>query len=98
MLHVLKRILLFLALGAIAGDALTMVLAPQALEWFQTPSVGSALCNCAEIARETAHALIRAQLLGALCGAIAGGVLGEVLTRLREAKKRRITEQPAEVG
>ena len=100
MLQVLKRIGVFLSIGAVIGDLITMELAPRLLTWFHTPGTGSALCNCADVARETASALIRAQLTGTAVGAVGMVVLGELLVRLYEArrKQKRLAERAAFVA
>jgi hypothetical protein len=87
--HILKRLLLSLVLGAMAGDVIMLLLAPNALTWFATPGVGSALCNCADTAKQTAQALIRAQLIGTAVGGIVGAVLGELLSALWRARKAK---------
>lgn len=94
--HVLKRLLLSLVLGAMAGDVITLLLAPNMLTWFATPGTGTALCNCAETAQQTAQSLIRAQLIGTGIGAVVGMVLGELFSAvLRSAKAKRAKEAKA---
>jgi hypothetical protein len=88
--HVLKRLLFSLLIGAMAGDVITVLFAPNALEWFATPGTGTALCNCAETAKATAQSLVRAQLVGTGIGALVGMVLGELgsaVWRSRQKKK-----------
>jgi hypothetical protein len=96
--EVLKRVLLFVAIGAVVGNAITMIFAPETLAWFQTPGVGSALCNCADVSLATAQSLIRAQLMGMVAGAVLFGAVGELLTRLWIARKqKKKAEQPQPV-
>ncbi len=89
MLQAAKRIALLLAVGAALGDIVTMLMAPSFVTWFQTPAVGSALCNCADVSRDTAEALVRAQLIGTAVGALSLAVVGEVAWRLWDARRRR---------
>lgn len=93
--HVLKRLLLSLVAGAMAGDVLTLALAPSMLTWFATPGTGTALCNCADTAKQTAQSLIRAQLIGTGCGAVVGMVLGELISALWRARKAKTAATPA---
>lgn len=92
--HVLKRLLLSLVIGAMVGDVITMVLAPNMLTWFATPGTGTALCNCAETAKQTAQALVRAQLIGTGLGAVVGMVLGELFTAVWRSRKKTTTAHP----
>src|ERR1041385_6941046 len=89
MLTVLKRIGAFLALGGFVGDVLTMLIAPGFVTWFHTPVGSTAMCNCAENSRQTASALINAQLFGTALGAVAVGVIGELLGRLLDARRKQ---------
>src|SRR5262245_66235180 len=89
MWRVLKRLGIFLAIGAVVGDIITLLIAPRMLTWFQTPGAGSALCNCVDLARQTARGVVRAQLIGATIGAVALAVLGEIVVRMRAARKRK---------
>ena len=89
MLHILKRIAAFLAIGGVLGDIVTMLVAPSFVTWFHTPVGNSALCNCEENARATASALIDAQLVGTAIGALAITVLAELIVRLIEARRHR---------
>src|ERR1044072_3497108 len=89
MLTVLKRIGVFLAVGGVLGDVLTMLIAPSFVTWFHTPVGSAAMCNCAENSRQTASALINAQLFGTAAGAVALAVVGELVWRLWQARKLR---------
>lgn len=93
--HVLKRLLFSLLIGAMAGDVLTVLFAPSALTWFATPGTGTALCNCAETAKETAQALVRAQLVGTAIGGLVGMVLGELFSALWRSRKKKAPGPPA---
>ena len=96
MLRVLKRLGLLIAIGGLLGAIVSMLVAPSALTWFQTPGTGTALCNCADVARQTARAFVRAELIGTAIGAGAFAVLGELLYHLWSARRRRrATQSPA---
>ena len=88
-LVVLKRIGVFLAIGGVLGDVVTMLLAPSFVTWFHTPGTGSALCNCADVSKETASALVRSQLMGTLIGAVVVAIVGELVARLWLARRAR---------
>jgi NhaP-type Na+/H+ or K+/H+ antiporter len=96
MLRVLKRLGILLAIGGVLGDVVTMLLAPRVLTWFQTPGTGAALCNCADVARQAAHGVIRSQLIGTLIGAVVVAVLGEIVHHARA--RRRAASSPASGG
>jgi hypothetical protein len=85
----LKRLALLLAVGGVLGDVVTMTLAPSFVTWFHTPGTGSALCNCADVSKETAAALVRAQLIGTAAGAVALAIVGELAWRLWDARRSR---------
>jgi hypothetical protein len=87
--HVLKRLFLSFLIGAVAGDVMTVLFAPNALEWFATPGTGTALCNCAETAKATAQSLVRAQLVGTGIGAVVGMVLGELGSAVWRSRKKK---------
>ena len=89
MLTVLKRIAVFLAIGGVVGDVLTMLIAPGFVTWFHTPVGSAAMCNCAENSRQTASALINAQLIGTALGAVAVAVIGELGWRLLDARRKQ---------
>ena len=90
MLTTLKRLAVLAIVGVVVADSLTLAFAPAVLRWFQTPAVGGALCNCAQLAEETARALVRAQLTAAVIGAVVvatgGEVLGRIVARRRSAR------------
>jgi hypothetical protein len=89
MLQVLRRLISFIALGAVLGDLVAMWIAPSAITWFISLPAQSSLCNCVESATRTAEALIKVQLLGAGLGALTGGVVGELATRTFLAWKQK---------
>jgi uncharacterized membrane protein YccC len=95
MLRVLKRFGIFLAVGGLLGDIVTTLVAPRMLTWFQTPGTGTAMCNCSEVARQTARSFVKAQLIGTLIGALAAVVIGELLYRLWRSRQRRLAPPAA---
>ena len=98
MVHILKRLGVFLAIGGVLGDVLTMLIAPGALMWFQTPGTGTALCNCADVSRQTATALVHGQLLGTGIGALVLAIVGELLYRLWDARRMKQAGPPASIS
>jgi hypothetical protein len=97
-LVVLKRFGVFLAVGGVLGDVVTILLAPNFITWFHTPGTGAALCNCADVAKETAGTLVRAQLIGTLVGAVVFVIIGELAYRLLRAKRRQAEVSAAGPG
>jgi hypothetical protein len=95
MVHVLKRLALLLAVGGALGDVVTMLLAPSFVTWFHSPGTGSALCNCTDVSRETATALIHAQLAGTAIGSLLLAVVGELAVRLWHARKEKTPPPPS---
>jgi len=94
MLRLLKRLGVLLAIGGVLGDVITMLVAPSAVTWFQTPGTGTALCNCAAVAKQAASALIEAQLIGTGVGALTLAIVGELVHRVFAARKRRRAAPP----
>lgn len=80
-----------LVLGFVVGFTLVGIFiasafAPRFLAWDNTPAMGAALCNCADVTRQTADKLINLQLTGGATGAIVGLVGGAAWTLLRKKK------------
>ena len=94
MLAILKRISFLMAVGGVLGDVTAMLLAPSFLTWFHSPGTGSALCNCTDVARETAEALIETQLASTVLGALFLAIVGELSFRLWHARKGRAPTSP----
>lgn len=88
MLRELKRIGILMAIGGVLGDVVTMLIAPSLLTWFQTPGAGTAMCNCAEVARQTAGSFVKAQLLGTAVGAATVAIVGELVFHLWLARRK----------
>jgi hypothetical protein len=91
----LRRIGILVVVGAVLGDAVMLLMGPSAITWYQTPAAGSALCNCKDLARETASSLVRAQLTGMAIGAVTLLVVGEVVRYLWLRRKRARAAPPA---
>ena len=88
----MHRILTFAAVGALLGDGVAMLVAPKLITWFQSPGVGSAMCNCVEVAQATADTIVKAQGIGLVVGGLAAVISGEVVARLW---RRRGGDAPA---
>ena len=76
-----KRVLVFMGLFTLLGDVIAMITAPSVLEWYQTPAIGTSLCNCAEASRSASEGYLHFQLAGMAIGAVVGLVLGIVVVR-----------------
>ena len=90
----LKRVLVFMGLFTLLGDVIAMITAPSVLEWYQTPAIGTSLCNCAEASRSASEGYLHFQLWGMAIGALVGLVLGIVVVRAwsrREAAHMPVT-------
>jgi hypothetical protein len=87
MLATLKRLALFAVVGAFIADGVALAFAPRLLSWYQTPSAGDALCNCADLTLATAHALVVVQLAASATGALLFVVAGEGLWRAWRRKR-----------
>ena len=79
----LKRLAVGACVGALLGGIAATLVTPGLLAWYNTPAVGQALCNCPEVVRATATALIHGQLIGTAIGAACGGSAAGVLHRTR---------------
>lgn len=80
-MELVKRFAIFFAVGGLLGDIAVMLIGPGVLAWYNAPNGSSALCNCEEVARTTAAALVNAQVLFTVSGGVLGMVGGEVLRR-----------------
>ncbi len=75
-MHGFKRVLNFLAAGALLGGVVATFLGARAIVWYMEPGSGvQSMCNCGAVARDTADRLITTQLVGAGIGAVAFAVL-----------------------
>lgn len=76
----LKRLLVYLMSGAVLGAIVASLIAPSFLISQNTTRLTQTQCNCVDVTRDTAAALIQWQLVGSAIGATALLVLGIVLT------------------
>jgi len=86
-LATLKTLGVFALLGAAIGNALSTLIAPAFLTWYNTPGAGAvqAICDTAKMSKEIFGQLIRAQLIGSVAGAVAFVVLGVLVVRRRKS-------------
>src|SRR5215211_8836549 len=87
-MELVKRLFTFTLVGILLGIVIASLFAPGYLVWYNTPGTGSAMCNCTEVTRETASAMIRAQITGSVIGGIillALGIVFSVRARRRPA-------------
>lgn len=83
----LRFLMTFAVAGALAGVLAVTVGYPRYMAWDNTPTMGKALCDCADTTRQTADRLINAQMTGCAAGAGVGLVGGVVVAYLRRKKK-----------
>ncbi len=91
----LRVLLNFVVAGALAGVLLSTFFAPSYLTWNNTPGTGTALCNCADVTRQTASQLINAQMTGCGAGAALGLVAGIAFRVVRKKKADPAPTAPA---
>ncbi len=72
----LRQVLTFVVGFALLGIIATSFAAPRYFAWDNTPTAGKALCDCADVTRQTAERLINAQLIGGSAGAVLGLLVG----------------------
>jgi hypothetical protein len=72
----LRAVLNFMVAGALLGVLATTLVYPRYKAWDNTPGTGTALCNCADVTRQTADGLISAQMSGCAGGAGVGLLAG----------------------
>lgn len=89
----LRVLLNFVVAGALAGVLIATVSAPSILTWDNTPGMGTALCNCADVTRQTASKLINAQMTGCAIGAVVG-LIGGIAYRATRKKKEAAVLPP----
>ena len=71
-----KRVLVFMMVGAILGAVAASFIVPPVLGWYNEPGAISpgkqveTLCNIPELIRYTSSRLLRGQLIGAAIGAL----------------------------
>ncbi|MEW5741026.1 MAG: hypothetical protein AB1938_19045 [Myxococcota bacterium] len=85
-MNFVRAVLNFVVGGALLGVLLTTLVAPRVMTWDNTPSMGKALCDCAETTRQTATRLVNAQLMGTGVGAAIGLIAGIAFSVVRRKK------------
>ncbi len=90
----LRRVLNFVVLGALLGVLASSWLAPKYLTWDNSPNFGKALCDCAEVTRQTADKLMGLQMTGLASGAALGLVAGIASLFLLRKKKSATAAAP----
>lgn len=80
-----RTIMNFVVAGALLGVLLATLAYPRFSVWYNTP-VTKALCDCAETTRQTADALINAQMTSCVAGAVVGAVAGIAFVAMRRKK------------
>ena len=77
--------------GALVVGLAASFFYPRYKAWDNSPSFGKALCDCAEITRNTAAGMLTAQMYGVAVGAVLGIIVALVLV----ARSRRTAKPPA---
>jgi hypothetical protein len=91
----IRRIFNFVVFGALLGVVATSWLGPKYLAWDNSPTFGKALCDCAEVTRQTASKLMNFQMYGFATGAILGAIVGVVTLFMLRGKKAAVAAPPA---
>lgn len=94
MASLFRTVLTFVVGGTLLGIIGASYFSPRYLAWDNTPGQGKALCDCAEITRQSADRLINAQLTGGAVGGGVGLLVGSTFLFLRR-KKRLALSSPA---
>ena len=89
-----RLVLNFMVAGALLGILAVSVLAPRILEWFNTPVLPTAMCLCADVARQ-ASTIITYQMRGCAVGAGLGAALGIAFAVMRRKSAVATTPPPA---
>jgi hypothetical protein len=82
----LRVVLNFMVAGALLGVLGATLVYPRYKAWDNTPGVGTALCNCADVTRQTAEGLIAAQMSACAGGAVVGLLAGAFYAASRKKK------------
>lgn len=93
LMALLRTILNFAVAGALLGVLLVTLAYPRFSVWYNTP-VTKALCDCAETTRQTAEALVNAQMTGCAVGAGFGLLGGLVFVSMRRKKAVAVPPPP----
>ncbi len=75
-----RRIFNFMVAGTLLGIITASFAAPSLLTWNNTAGAGKALCDCAEVTRQTADKIISAQINGGAIGAVLGLIAGVAIS------------------
>lgn len=78
-------------LGAVVGDAITMLIAPAVIGWYNSTVDPSAMCNCLSTARTGAAHMIQAQGVGSASIALLFLVVGALISHNRRRRLRAQT-------
>lgn len=81
--------------GALLGILLVSLVGPRYIQWDSTAGGVSAMCLCAETARQGADRIIHFQMVGCAVGAVLGALAGVVFLVLRRKKLPAATTPPA---
>jgi hypothetical protein len=71
-----KRLSVFMAVSSLLGVVCVTAITPGLVGWYNAPGAGGAMCNCSEMARNTAVTIVTAQVTGLVVGALLGLGLG----------------------
>lgn len=88
-----KRVLVYVLLGAIIGEVVATFISPALISWWNTPGAGASqtICDYPAIFRHAIDMLIRAQLIGAGVGAAVFLVVGILIARATARRARSAT-------
>ena len=99
-MNAMKRVLIFMMVGAIVGAVAASFIVPPVLGWYNEPGAISpgkqveTLCNIPELIRYTSSRLLRGQLIGAAIGALVF-LLPGVLSARRQPRGVPATVPPS---
>ena len=78
----MRRILIWIVVGAFLGSVIATLVAPQVLETLlASTGAKDAMCQCTELVNNTASLLIRTQLWGAAIGAVLFPIIAWLVRR-----------------
>ena len=90
-MSMVKRVSMFMLLGAVLGDAVGTLVARSFIPWYWSPGEAikntQQLINVPDMVRSTIDAMVRDQLIGAGVGAAGFAVLGVLLVRTLDKRK-----------
>jgi hypothetical protein len=94
-MSMVKRVSMFILLGAVLGDAVGTLVARSFIPWYWSPGEAinntQQLINVPDMVRSTIDAMVRYQMIGASVGAVAFAVLGFLLFRTLDKRKAGTT-------